>query len=80
MWLRMICVYLQFAGSYVSQEEASDTIPEAQCLLTLCAMSLVFQTLCELVHKETAHVFSEILIEHTPAHHLNRHPQPQKKP
>jgi len=30
----MICVYLQFAGSYVSQKkkplEASDTIPEAQ--------------------------------------------------
>jgi len=29
---------------------------------------------------EIVHVFSEILIEHTSKHHLNGHPQPQKKP
>jgi len=38
----VICVYLQFAGSYVSQKktlEASDTIPEVQNFQIL--MSLV---------------------------------------
>jgi len=35
----VICVYLQFAGRFVTEKKASDTIPEAQSFQIL--MSLV---------------------------------------